>query len=258
MCRFAAYLGPETQLNQLLLDSDHSLQKQSWQPRELKEAVLNADGFGIGWYNDGGQPARYRQVLPIWNDPNLLDFSNSLQRPLWMATVRSATPGLGTHLFNTQPFVSNNWLFMHNGYILDFANTARGKIRKLISHELEANIHGNTDSEYLFALFLHFLSKTGDAIKAITDCFKQLQKWLGPERALLNILLSDGVQIIATRHAINGDSPSLYYGKNIDDFPDHSQLIVSERLNTDDNWQRVDEHSIIRLRPGPPVEIIAL
>jgi predicted glutamine amidotransferase len=74
------------------------------------------------------------------------------------------------------------------------------------------------------------------------------------ERALLNILLSDGVQIIATSYAINGECPSLYYGKDIEGFQKNSQLIVSEPLNDDSNWQAIPPHSLIRIRPGVAME----
>jgi len=255
MCRLAAYLGPDTSLNTLVLDTNHSLEKQAWQPRELREAKLNADGFGFGWYNNDTQVARYRQTMPIWGDANLNDFCHSLHRSLWLCYVRSASPGLGTSIENTQPFDYQCWQFLHNGYINHFKESIRGKIRQLLHHETESIIHGNTDSEYLFALILHFYKLSNDMQKAIRESFHHLQKWLGNERALLNILLSDGVQIIATSHAINGECPSLYYGKDIEDFPMHSQLLVSERLNDDSRWQELKSNSLVIMRPETPVEI---
>ncbi len=258
MCRLAAYLGPETSLKHIVFDTNHSLEKQAWQPRELREAKLNADGFGFGWYNDGGQAARYRQSIPIWGDANLGDFCQSLHRSLWLCYIRSATTGLGTSLENTQPFFHQSWQFLHNGYINSFNDVIRKKIRQLLHHEIESCIHGSTDSEYLFALIIHCYLKSNDMIKAIKESFQYLKKWLGKERALLNILLSDGVQIIATSHAINGECPTLYYGKNIEGFPKHSQLLVSEPLNDDTHWQPVHSHSLIKLRPGVPMESLKL
>lgn len=258
MCRLAAYLGPETGLKHIVFDTEHSLEKQAWQPRELREAKLNADGFGFGWYNDNGQVARYRQTLPVWADPNLPDFCDSLQRPLWLCYIRSATPGLGTSIENTQPFYHQGWQFMHNGYINNFHPSIRGKIRQLLHHEIESIIHGVTDSEYLFALILHFFKQTGDMTTAIHDSFKQLKEWLGKERALLNVLLTDGVQIIATTYAINGECPTLYYGKDINEFPKHSQMIVSERLNDDANWSAIPDQQLVRLRPDVLAEFTSL
>lgn len=245
MCRLLSYLGPDIALSELILSPEHSLEKQAWQPRELREARLNADGFGIGWYNNGSV-ARYRQSMPIWNDPNLHDLSHAMKQSLWLAMVRSATPGLGTHYSNTQPFSYQQWQFMHNGYILDFSTTARPQIRHILNHEFEANIRGDTDSEYIFALILHYLAKH-KPLDAIRISFDTIAEFIGPERALLNIVLTDGEQIFASKHAINGLCPSLYYGLGIDPFPQNSQLLVSETVTADEHWTTVEDHCLLVL-----------
>lgn len=253
MCRLLAYTGPNISLYDLILKPEHSLEKQAWQPRELREVKLNADGYGFGWYEQG-QAHRYRQPIAIWNDENLQDVSRSMKYPLWLAMVRSATPGLGTHADNTQPFRYQQWLFQHNGYILDFPSSARPQIRHLLDHEFEANIHGNTDSEYIFALILHYLKQHNNPRHAIQKTFQTIADIIGPARALLNIMLSDGKQIIATSHAINGLCPSLYYGQSIKDFPAQSQLLASEAFDKDPNWQPVDEHSIIVMQDNKALQ----
>ena len=256
MCRLLAYLGSEISLNELIINPEHSLEKQAWQPRELREAKLNADGFGIGWYHNR-QPRRYRQPIPIWNDPNLHDLSQSMISDLWFAMVRSATPGLGTHQDNTQPFRYQQWLFMHNGYILDFAKTARGQLRHLLGHEFEQNIQGNTDSEYLFALILHYMQNSS-VTQAIQQAFHTLAEILGEHRALLNIMLTDGQTIYATSHAINGLCPTLYYARDIKQFGNHNQLLASEALTVDDNWQAVGDNQLIIMTAGKPLHMQAL
>ena len=55
MCRLAAYLGPEIPLRSFLLDFPHSLYQQSWDPKELTEARLNADGYGVAWRQRDGR-----------------------------------------------------------------------------------------------------------------------------------------------------------------------------------------------------------
>lgn len=250
MCRFIAYLGPDTNLRYVLLESDHNLMQQAWQPRELREAVLNADGFGLGWYNENGQVARYRAVIPIWNDANLPDLLGSFERPLWLAMVRSATPGLGLGIENTQPYTYSGWQFLHNGYIRNFNQGIRQQIRKEISAEIENNIRGTTDSEYLFALIMHYFENTGDISNAIQNAFAILATWLEKERALLNIVLTDGVQVVAAKHAINGESPSLYYAHNAACFDQHSYVISSECFDNDSAWKTFPDHHLMILRPG--------
>ena len=91
-------------------------------------------------------------------------------------------------------------------------------------------------------------------IMAIKESFKLLNTWLGKERALLNIVISDGIEVIATSHAINGLCPTLYYGKNIKSFPKNSQLLASEPLTDDQHWQAITAHTLLRLRPDAPLE----
>src|SRR5690625_1863313 len=102
----------------------------------MKTAILNADGFGVGWYNDE-HPAIYRNVMPIWADPNLSALGCSLNRRLWLAHVRSATPGFGTGLANTQPFSDGDLIFVHNGFVTDFSHNVRQQARRWFLPEIE-------------------------------------------------------------------------------------------------------------------------
>ena len=62
----------------LLTDPPHSLVRQSWAPRRQQHGVVNADGFGIGWYVDGlTEPARHRGAGPIWADETFTDLAGS-------------------------------------------------------------------------------------------------------------------------------------------------------------------------------------
>ena len=45
MCRLLAYLGEPIPLEELIFKPEHSLVVQSYQPKELEFALLNADGF---------------------------------------------------------------------------------------------------------------------------------------------------------------------------------------------------------------------
>lgn len=257
MCRLLAYLGEDILLSSLILKPQHSLEKQAWQPKELREAKLNADGFGFAWYNKAQNnitPAIYRQVLPIWNDPNLYHLADTLKQSLWLTAVRSATPGLGVSLENTQPFIYRNWTFLHNGYLLDFMGETQHKISGLLTDDYLYLIKGNTDSEYIFALLMQLLAQH-EPILALKKCLQSLSDIVGEKRSLLNIVLSDGENIYASRHAINGLCPSLYYTNNNKEFGLGNQLLVSEKLNNFDNWHTVKEKSLITIRPGKELEI---
>lgn len=48
MCRLLGYLGEPILLESILTQPKHSLIVQSYQPQEMQESLLNADGFGLG------------------------------------------------------------------------------------------------------------------------------------------------------------------------------------------------------------------
>jgi glutamine amidotransferase len=72
------------------------------------------------------------------------------------------------------------------------------------------------------------------------------------------VLISDGMRIYATRHAINHECPSLYYTTDDDSFPEDAQLVASERLTEGGLWQAVPEHHVLILDPQAPPELLAL
>ena len=49
MCRWLAYSGQPTYLEELLYKPEHSLVEQSLHAVEAK-TLTNGDGFGIGWH----------------------------------------------------------------------------------------------------------------------------------------------------------------------------------------------------------------
>ena len=259
MCRLAAYIGPTIPLKQFLLDPPHSLVRQSWEPKELHYAKLNADGFGFGWYGLDEAPAIYTNPAPIWNDTNLDYLARSLESDLWLANVRSATQGSAVNQVNTQPFHDADLIYLHNGFIQNFRTHCRSLLEARLDPEFSASIQGNTDSEYLFALFRQLLAEEPDLpLEAVLEgLFESLEEWAGQQEALLNIVITDGQRLYAARHAFNHDCPSLYYITDDESFPG-AQLIASEPLTQADFWQPVPEHHILILDPEQPPELIPL
>jgi len=259
MCRLAAYLGPDIPLQQFLLDPPHSLYRQSWEPRELKYARLNADGYGFGWYNREGAACSYTCTSPIWADHNLPALASTLCEPLWIAEVRSATEGNPVHAFNTAPFSDDQYLFAHNGFIRDFHTQVLPEILPSLSPGSIAKIRGNTDSEYLFIILCQLLHEdmTEDLPGAIRKLFRLLADWIDEQPALLNIVISDGEQLYAARHGLHHESPSLYYTTDDELFPG-GQVIASECFSENGFWQPVPEHHILILDPDNPPELQAL
>ncbi len=255
MCRLAAYTGPTLQLDDLLTNPEHSLVKQSWAPREMMEARLNADGYGFGWFDQSGRPIRYRQTMPIWTDPNLPELGRGLAADTWVAVVRSATTNIPVNLANTMPYADEKFQFMHNGYINKFSRTLRSCLRREFRPEFEDLIEGNTDSEHLFVLLKQIMweMKSDDPAVALVEMIVRLKVWLKDERGLLNIIVAVPGKVWAMRCAINGNCPSLYYSLNPPPFPGAS-LVASEPLTDDDDWTEFAPQSLMVFEAGNVLE----
>lgn len=257
MCRLAAYLGPEISLGRFLMEPSHSLFRQSWEPKEMDEAVLNADGFGFGWVNQSNKAAIYTNTYPIWSDTNLTSLSDALRSRYWLANVRSATPGQQITQTNTQPFKIDQILFTHNGYIENFNPKIRSSFHDILDPSIQAGIQGNTDSEYLFALLRQQLIETPDIIQGIRNMLSGISDIITEEKVLLNLIVGDETRFYVLRHAINGQCPTLYFSIDEDIFPG-AIIIASEALTESGKWQAVPEHSVTTISDNKTPDFISL
>ena len=254
MCRLLGYLGKPIQLDRLLYQPEHSLIVQSYQPKEMTAGLLNADGFGLGWYGQDKQSYLYKNILPIWNDINLPHLSRYIESGCWLSYVRSATPPLAVDLSNCQPFSQQNLLFIHNGFINHFRTTLYRPIRELLSDQCYQFIHGTTDSEHIFALIINELQKSPHlslfkavekAIAILTDLAQQKHTYFSA-----NLIMSDGQQIVACRYANRQPVPSLYWLENDRGYPD-GIIIASEPL-FEGNWQAFEANKILQFNYPMP------
>lgn len=236
MCRLLGYLGPPVPLDQLVIEPPHSLVVQAYAPKELEVALLNADGFGLGWYSTATpvQAFTYRNPLPIWNDANLAPLCRYIKTGCGLAYVRSATPGQGVDISNCQPFQAGPLLFTHNGYIKDFHATLYRPMGRLISDRIYGNLRGSTDSESIWGLVLSALS-SGDSSSTLDQALEQTLATLAElaydhnTPIAANVLISDGQRLVGTRFASHHRAPSLYWLHNDSNFPE-AVIIASEPL----------------------------
>ncbi|MEZ4338684.1 MAG: ergothioneine biosynthesis protein EgtC [Sandaracinaceae bacterium] len=246
MCRLAAYVGPPRSLHSLWLAPEHSLERQSFAPREMKTALLNADGFGMAWYTPGEEtPARYRTILPLWADENVRSMAKHLVSGYALANVRSATIGMPIQLSNVSPFVEGRWTFTHNGFVRDFHPVIARRIRDSLDDARYGAIVGNTDSEHLGAFVMSRLDGVdGDPTEAVVGALEAIVGLVDGRKTLLNVIVGDGRWLVAVRHAMNGEAPSLYHRIRGD-----AVEVVSEPLD-DDGWTEVAPGSVLTVDPG--------
>lgn len=265
MCRFVAYLGQATTLARVVSEPEHSLVVQSYRPAEMTSGTVNADGFGIGWYNRALDltPCVYTNISPIWSDRNLPGLSKHIASECIFANVRSATPGQAVDQSNCQPFAYQQLLFMHNGYVENFRSTLFRQTRQTLRDEYYTAIGGSTDSEHIFSLFLNFLhdqSVTWQTIvEAMQATIRQLEQWASQQqiRIALNLAVTDGESIVVSRFANQGSAPSLYSIQHSEFFPG-AVVIASERLFADPHWVTVPADTIVVLDAGLTVHCLPI
>ena len=276
MCRLAAYMGPEIFISSLVTEPKHSLIHQSYHAKERVEP-LNGDGFGIGWYASQfcDTPAMFKEVSPAWSNQNLRDVARVTKSSCIFAHVRAATIGGHLSRTNCHPFTWKNYIFMHNGTVFGFEKIRRS-LRRQLSDETYEMVKGSTDSEHIFGLFADrvadFNEPTLDNMaESLIGAIGDIEKLKGDAGidipSTLNLVISDGSRIVATRYVTRGDdSNSLYFasaGKyscidgvcHMDEGED-AFLVVSEPLDGSQTWQRVennhmilvDEHKQVSLR----------
>lgn len=240
MCRWAAYLGDEIFLEDIITRPGHSLIAQSVEATECK-TTTNGDGFGIAWYGARKEPGLFRDVSPAWSDPNLRAVSHHVQSGLFLSHVRASTGSCITRN-NCHPFVAKEWSFMHNGQVGGF-DDFRKQADMSISDDLYNFRRGSTDSEVLFLLALGYGLNT-DPRAALEQAVAQMEalsrKNGKTPHMRLSAAMSNGKTLYAVRYSSDHIAPSVYYRYSENR---KGWAVVSEPLEQ-------DEKGWIELAPG--------
>lgn len=267
MCRWLAYSGSPLLLDELLYKPSHSLIDQSLHSTHGMQTT-NGDGFGIGWYDDGNEPALYRGVDPAWSDRNLKELSRHVRSGLVFAHVRAAT-GTPVQHSNCHPFRHGKWLWMHNGMIGGFASIKR-ELVLAIDPALFPLIEGSTDTEIFFFLALTFGLEVEPpvAIERAVGLIERIGLQHGIDSPMrMSVAVSDGETLWAFRYATTGEPPSLYFSTGVEtlrqqyrDVPvfqelsEESRLVVSEPLgDRPGTWNEVPPSSYGIIKRGEDV-----
>jgi glutamine amidotransferase len=234
MCRLLAWLGEPVDLESLLYGPPHSLHRQSWAPREQTHGTVNADGWGVGWYQPEvrAEPARYRTTKPMWGDANFRSMAGVVRSPAILAVVRSATPPSPTDEVNTPPFLSGPWLFGHNGAVDGWREGVGEALRRAVTEYRASEIQGSTDSEVLFALALDQIDKGALPADAVASVVEQVTALT---TGRLNLHQPDGRRIAAS---VCGDT--LYRRAT-----DEGLVLASEPFDDERSWERLEEGTTI-------------
>lgn len=247
MCRWAAWHGAPIFPSQIITAPEHSLIHQSRDAAECK-TTINADGFGLAWYDYRPRPGQYRDVYPAWSDANLRSLAEQVKTRLFLAHVRAST-GTATSRNNCHPFVQGRWSFMHNGQVGGF-DQFRKAADMMIPDALYTNRKGATDSEALFlvACGMDLGKNPRAAMEHAVAAFEGLARRTDAKPFMrMAAALSDGETLFAIRYASDHHAPSLYYR-----WDDVSQgwCVASEPYDTTGGgWQEVPKGSFCRFSP---------
>ena len=218
MCRALLYLGEPVLLDNFLYQPDSALVRQSTMPRMLN--MLNLAGFGMrAWDPTSHQPDRafsyYSQQLPVF-DRNLKNLAEKIRAGCLLAHVRGVAYHTRVEISvqNCHPFHFKDvpLVMAHNGDLARFA-----EMKPLLAPHLKpgvaAQIHGTTDSEWVYALIVSQLADasrhpgTDELRKAIEDTLgiiRDARRKLGiATSSSLNLFIADGTQLAAVRYCFD-------------------------------------------------------
>jgi glutamine amidotransferase len=251
VCRFAAYLGDPLPLSTLLYDGTHPLEAQAHSPREQLHGEVNVDGTGLAWWQDAGDaPLRYVTERTPWSDVNLPALAPRLEAGVQLAAVRSATVGMPFSAANVAPFTRDGMAFAHNGFL----ETYRGPLGRALVAELSdegfAALDAVSDSLALFLWLCERRARNGsedlaDAVAATVLRAAELAEE-HDRGAVLNLVVSDGERLVATRAGRRFEANTLYYTGGAGRFP-AGTAVASEPLDDGPGWTAVPEDGLLEV-----------
>jgi gamma-glutamyl hercynylcysteine S-oxide hydrolase len=221
MCRHLGWLGEPRSLASLMLDPPYGLLVQSYSPRRQKHGLINADGWGAGFFDvPAGVLRRWRSAGPLWSDASFASVAPALRSGCVVAAVRSASAGMPVEPTASAPFTDGHWLLSHNG-LVDRAVLGPGPRAESV-----------VDSALLAALiFDRGLEALGDTVTAVAAA---------DPNARLNILAGDGSRLLATTW---GDTLSVLRR-------DDGVVLASEPYDDDPAWQDVPDRHLVEVAGG--------
>jgi predicted glutamine amidotransferase len=217
MCRALLYLGQPVLLDNLLFQPDSALVRQSFMPKMLH--MLNLAGFGMrAWDPASANPEQaysyYSQSLPVF-DRNLQNLAQKVRLSCVLAHARGVaySTRVEISLQNVHPFHFTGvpLVLAHNG---DLARMAEMKplLAAHIKPEYLAQIHGTTDSEWIYALLVSQLSSSSaleeqtafEAIQKTLDIIRAVRAKLGiATSSSVNLFMANGRQLAAVRYCFD-------------------------------------------------------
>ena len=259
-----AYSGDPILAEDLLFRPVHSIIDQSLHSR-MGATTTNGDGFGIGWYGEGAEPAVFKSIDPAWNDANLREIAGRIRTPLLFAHIRAST-GTPVQRSNCHPFRHGQWLWMHNGAIRGFHEIKRDLLMA-VDPSLYPR-HRRLDRLRDAVLPGPHLRSDRRSLQRGRPRRRLVEK-VGREHGVeypiqMTVATTDGESVWAFRYSSEGQSRSLFFSTDVrrcvsctpmsrccSGLGEETRLVVSEPLgDLPGAWNEVPESSAGVVRPG--------
>jgi glutamine amidotransferase len=234
------------------------------------------DGTGLGWFDEHGAPHLRKQAIAAYGDAEFGREAREISSSTFLAHIRFASTG-SLELRNTHPFEQEGRLFAHNGVIED--------LQSLEAHlgDALALVHGDTDSERLFALITREVAAhQGDVGAGIAAACE----WVAASLPLLaiNLILATEQGLWALRyphthelHILEREpGTALEHSSSLGSrvYSEHGTnrplvVIASERMDDNPRWRALESGELLhvdhtlrvssrRILDGPPAQPLTL
>ncbi|MEO7059340.1 MAG: class II glutamine amidotransferase [Lapillicoccus sp.] len=220
----------------------------------------NPDGAGIGVFSPDGTPVVDKQPFAAWQDHEFASAARTLRSATFVAHVRYASTGARTTA-NTHPFAQDGRIFAHNGVVTDLPEIDM-RLQALGATHL---VHGDTDSERVFALVTAETARRGgDVVAGLTAAVTWVSDHV-PVYAL-NLVLTTPTDLWALRYpdthelhvldrppgGTGPDRPLNARTNRIGARSEHlgsrpSAVVASEPMDDDPAWRLLDPGELLHI-----------
>jgi predicted glutamine amidotransferase len=204
------------------------------------------DGWGLACSVESkeGMQLIGKHIGSAYNSPEYSQYLDELiyEPYVLLCHLRKASPGIEISLGNAQPFITNNWAFIHNGTVYN-PETLKYSEQYIFSSD-------NSDSEYYFHYLLTKLEKKGSnqsPANTLVDSVANIKV----DFSSLNCMLTDGNSFYSVRYCSKHHSYyTLFYYQD-----DSGVVFSSEPIETDllskENWIEVENRSVVEILKEP-------
>ncbi|WP_433063088.1 class II glutamine amidotransferase [Dactylosporangium sp. CS-033363] len=260
-----------------LLDAPDSLAVQS--RRE-------PDGVGLGAFTPDGTPEVHKRPVAAYTDAEFAREAKEEASGTFLAHIRYASTG-GLSPQNTHPFLQDGRLLAHNGVVTGL-DRLRDEVAAVLGAPAAGLVHGDTDSELVFALITAYARRDGDLGGAIATA----ATWIAANLPVyaLNLIITTPTDLWALRYPETHD---LYVldraagGQHGHRHLEHASasgrvrvrsgdlsespctVVASEPMDEDPRWRRLDPGELLHVGadrrstarialPSPPAHQLTL